>query len=137
MKLLSGFLLLTIGLIVSCDKLYPGGCGDEKSPLAGKWKYVEQYTSNGGPGTWKRVTPAGQTIEFKKDGGFYASGSFQKEASRYQILDKNRVKISPATNEAGYVVMGYTLSHSNNELQLVPLEPGMCIEGCASKFLRN
>jgi hypothetical protein len=136
MKLLAGALLLTLSF-TACEKMHPGMCGDEKSQLTGKWKYVEQYTSNGGPGTWNTVAPAGQTIEFKKDGNFSASGSFQKEARRYELLDHDRVKISPAPNETGFVIMAYTFSNSNNELQLSPLEPSKCIEGCASKFVRN
>jgi hypothetical protein len=136
MKLLAGLLLLTLSF-TSCDKLYPGNCGEEKSSLTGKWKYVEQFTSNGGPGTWHAAQPEGQKIEFKRDGGFKGSGSFHKEATRYELLGTDRVKVSPASNEVGYVIMGYTLSNSNNELQLFPLEPSRCIEGCASKFLRD
>jgi len=136
MKRLAGVLLLISGLM-ACDKLHPGKCGDEKSPLTGKWKYVEEFISTGGAGTWNAVVPGGQTIEFKKDGGFSGSASFQKEGTRYELLDKDRVKISPAPNEVGYVIMGYTLSDANNQLHLIPLEPSRCIEGCSSKFIRD
>ena len=138
MKLLAGALLmtLTVSLFTSCEKLLPY-CGEEETPLTGKWKYVEEYKSNGGAGSWSTVSPGDQTIEFKKDGAFAASGSFQKEARRYEILNNDRVKISPAPNESGYVILSYTFSNSDNELQLSPLEPSRCIEGCASKFLRK
>ena len=139
MKLLAGFLLMTLCFTTfsSCEKLLSESCMEEESPLTGKWQFVEQYVSIGGTGNWNAVVPGGQTIEFKKDGKFTASAGFQKEANRYEVLDNNRIKISPVPGESGSVILFYTFSNSQNELQLSPLEPSRCIEGCASKFLRN
>ena len=134
MKLLAGLLLIAL-TFTGCEKMYPGGCVDEKTPLTGKWSYVEQFTSDGGPGKWSPV-PGGQAIEFRRDGGFVGTGNFYREAKRYEMLGLDRVKVYPASTASGYVILNYNLSGSNNALQLSPVEP-MCIEGCASKFVRK
>ena len=65
MKSLLACLLLVL-TIAACNKDKIGRYSDSDKNLIGKWKYIEQYISPGGPGTWRPAEPAGQIIEFKK-----------------------------------------------------------------------
>jgi hypothetical protein len=136
MKFLSACLLLAISFS-ACNKTNCRTHGDDSEQLIGKWKYTEQYSSAGGPGVWKPVVPANHTIVFEKSGAFKGAANFLQAGNQFTILDSMRVKITPAENASGYVIMQYQLSQANDELQLFPLEPARCIEGCSSKFVRD
>jgi hypothetical protein len=131
-------------LLVTMTFMAMFGCHKDKNSgdaaarqIIGEWNYVEQYVSNGGPGVWNKVQPEGLTMEFKAGGQFTSSLEFLKGANRYEIIDSVQLKISPVANSLGHVVMNYTFLNKNNELQLSPLLPARCIEGCASKFTRK
>jgi hypothetical protein len=106
-----------------------------ENSLIGKWTYTEYYISSGGPGEWRPVTPK-QTIEFKPDGTFIPSESFLKDANHFEILDSVKVKFQPASTSSGFILMGYAIDTMARELQMYPVNPIMCIEGCSSKFTR-
>jgi hypothetical protein len=133
-------LLVAITFMASmfgCHKDKTGNRFPEEKHVIGAWSYVEQYVSNGGPGVWNKVQPGGETIEFRADGSFRSSVEFLKGANRYEIIDSVQLKIAPIANSLGHVVMNFTFLNNNNELQLSPLLPARCIEGCASKFTRK
>ena len=129
--------LLLVLTIAACNKDKTEKYSENDKNLIGKWKYIEQYMSPGGPGTWKAAEPAGQIIEFKKTREFIGSDKYLKEAYRFKFVDSARIKIYPVSNDSGFMIMGYTLSNENRELQLHPLAPYICIEGCSSKFVRE
>jgi hypothetical protein len=131
---------ISLGLLcIACNKVTDRGadCDKDGQILIGKWKYTEQYSSNGGPGVWQPAKPAGQTIEFETNGEFYSAWSGLTEPDHFEILDSVKVKLYPASNSLGYVVMGYRLGENKKELTLYPILPGACIEGCSSKFVRK
>lgn len=129
LKYLYGILVLLFAACSGSKSLNDGG-----NTLTGTWLYTEQYTSIGGPGNWSPAQPSGQKITFQTDGNFVSTGEILKGSSRFEILDSLRIKLTPAPNEKGFVVLGYVLDSSGRYLELYPLEPTRCIEGCMSKF---
>ena len=128
--------LVAVITLMACSKTDDSKSAESDKKLIGTWTYTEQYMSTGGPGTWSPAIPAGQNITFHKNGKFSASENFLQGAKRFEFVDSMQVKISPVEGPSGYVVMGYELSEGDNVLQLYPLEPARCIEGCSSKFVR-
>jgi len=117
------------------------GCGKRavnepgEDSIVGKWTWVENFYSVGGPGQWHQVTPASQTIEFKSDGSFVPSNSFLNSANRYEFVDSITIKFQPASTPLGYILMRYKIDVGGSELFLQPVDP-RCIEGCNNKFRR-
>src|ERR1051325_9700991 len=90
-RYLPGLILLM--LLAGCKK---SNVEPIQSTLIGRGTHTEYYFSpGGGPGGWRPVTPAGQTIEFKSDGTFVPCESFLKDANHFEIVDSATVKIQP------------------------------------------
>ena len=128
--------VMVSGIFSACHKEDDPNDPGNKT-LVGKWKYVEQYSCTGAAGSWNPALPAGQIIQFKGDSSFVPAAEFLLSANRYRILDSTRIELSPVVSTSGYVIMSYRLSDNSKELILSPLFPSICIEGCASKFIRE
>ena len=132
----------TIYFIALALLLFDFGCSKRpisgeplNNDILGKWIWVENFYSIGGPGQWHPVTPASQTIEFKPDGSFVAPNAFLSSATRYELVDSITIKFQPASTPSGYILMQYKIDVGGSELYLQPVDP-RCIEGCNNKFRR-
>jgi hypothetical protein len=96
--------------------------------LAGEWKLSEYYISSGGPGEWKAAEQKTQ-IKFGSNGTM--SGNAYPDRVKYAIKDS--VTLSFYDNKNSVVDFRYRLK--NGTLTLSPTNP-VCIEGCASKFIK-
>jgi hypothetical protein len=131
-----------IQMISLCLVIFYLGCSKPEvkfepaeNSIVGKWTWMENFYSTGGPGQWHPVTPANQTIEFKSDGSFVSANSFLNGVTRYDLLDSVTIIFRPASAPSGYILMQYQINSYGRELYLQPADP-RCVEGCSNKFRR-
>jgi hypothetical protein len=103
--------------------------------LIGRWKLVEYYLSDGGPGYWTKADPAKPyIIEFKADGAYISD---RADCSGQYTAAPDQEIIIKISCDTGYVqkseLSGKILP--SGELYIVPTNP-YCIEGCSYKYMR-
>jgi hypothetical protein len=131
-------ILFNIGILLvlmGCEKRWDCEQGPIEKTVIGKWKYTEYFASPGGVGSWRKVSPANQTIEFREDGRFVAAPSFMAGANRFEVVDSSLVKIWFAPGSSGQSLLRYRIDTLKRELYLSPAD-FICIEGCSNKFIR-
>ena len=131
MKNLVYFLCLTFTFVItSCKKSNVGPDTD----LIGNWKVVSNYTSSGGPGEWHDVS-ADQKIylEFKADGTL-AGDNLASNYATYVVKDSTTLTL---TKRNSSVIQNYSYKIEGNFLTLSPSGPIFCIEGCATKYIKQ
>lgn len=127
------YLAILFFSVISCSKNY-----DVKTTLpnvAGKWKQIEFYNSNGGSNPSWNVVANGYTIEFFSNGTFSSSKLTDCSTGKYVVSTTNEISMNyncvSFTNN--YVEKIETITNS----QLI-LKPNYlnCDEGCSVKFER-
>jgi hypothetical protein len=117
-------------LLISCKKSHIEPIGNN---LVGRWSYAQYYQSVGGPGEWRNVDPAHQTIEFRADGTFLPSPSFLPAAKAFRLVDSATISIQPASSTISEIVFHFVIDTPRRELVMYQTNPA-CFEGCAYKF---
>jgi hypothetical protein len=102
--------------------------------LIGNWKAVSNYMSAGGPGEWHDV-PADKKLylEFKADGTLKGDDLASYYAT-YVVKDSVTVTLTKSNSN---VIQNYRYKIEGNFLTLSPAGPIFCIEGCATKYIRQ
>lgn len=131
-KIVSTLFLLLI-FTVGCDK---SSKVDQAlaADLLGKWVYTEYYVSPGTETDWKPADPAGQTIEFKKNGAFKSGSNFMAEFNQFEIIDSTTVRIKKASDSDDFWEVRMKISVKDGTLELWGKN---CIEGCGYRFRRS
>ncbi|MGZ8559634.1 MAG: hypothetical protein ACXWWC_14930 [Chitinophagaceae bacterium] len=121
-------------LIISCSNKKEDGVINDL--LVGKWKFTESFMSPGGPGSWNKVTVADQyIINFNRNGKLDYSPDFFGASSGF-----NKYKLSGDT-----IFVSSTLNNKTDEWLYSFEGPQLvinfnvrviCIEGCASRFIK-
>jgi hypothetical protein len=126
------FSLVIISAISSCQKAdVTTEAKDIK--LTGKWMLVSRFISAGPPGEWYNVPAnANNYVEFKADGNL--TGNQFTEYSTYAVKDSITVTLTKSNSN---VIQNYSYKIDGNFLTLSPAGPIFCIEGCATKYIRQ
>lgn len=127
MKRLTYIFLAIVLFTAACKK----GDIDPSIPLVGKWKAAEYYYSIGGPGVWTAV-PEHKYLRFFSNG--ILQTDYYSDCSNYVIKDSVKVTLyndqKTKPQEFAYLIKKDTLIMN-------PSAPFICIEGCATKFVRE
>ncbi|PJJ79874.1 hypothetical protein [Mucilaginibacter auburnensis] len=140
-KLLTLSLLLLTISITSCEKqsageekMTKGVIALNKQDLIGRWKVTSYFISEGGPGSWKNA-PTNQTVydEFKADGTL-GGNSLANTYSTFVIKDNTTVSLKEKNSD---VVQNYSCKIEGDTMTLTPTGPNICVEGCATKYIKQ
>lgn len=103
-----------------------------KNPLHGKWKFSAYYVDPGdGSGKWQKTADSvKQFVSFFKNG--HIIGNYFDNAKSYKIEKHKRFSITSFDNK----VQTYIYEIKHNTLQISPIYPYFCFEGCVYKFVR-
>ena len=122
--------LAIVSLITSCEK----GDVNPDVNLTGRWKVVSNYTSTGGPGEWHDVSADEKIyLEFKADGTL-AGDNLASNYATYVVKDSATLTL---TKRNSSVIQNYSYKIEGNFLTLSPSGPIFCIEGCATKYVKQ
>ena len=107
------------------------------SALSGKWEYVASYAGTGGPTQWEPAQPSGTWVYFAADGSFHTNNSQFSSFDSFSIIDSVKVKLGsgPIYPAGNAVLFFYHFDPATGYLELGAADP-ICIEGCASRFIR-
>ncbi|MES2331531.1 MAG: hypothetical protein V4539_18140 [Bacteroidota bacterium] len=112
--------------------------GPIPNTILGRWILTDkQAPGTGPPGVWSVASPAGQWMELQPGG--QVSGTVFPGATSYQVLDSVTVKLTDATQTAGFRLFNYQVDTVARVLffYIRPSNGGYCIEGCGTyKFGR-
>jgi len=101
--------------------------------LTGKWMLVSSFISAGPPGQWHDVpADANNYVEFKADGGL--AGNQLSGYATYTVKDSTTLTLTKSNSS---VIQNYTYKIEGNFLTLSPAGPIYCIEGCATKYIKQ
>lgn len=101
--------------------------------LTGKWVLVSRFISAGPPGQWYDVPAnANNYVEFKADGNL--TGNQFTDYATYAVKDSVTVILTKSNSN---VIQNYSYKIDGNFLTLSPAGPIFCIEGCATKYIRQ
>ncbi len=125
-NLITTFSITLIILISSCKK------DSNNNNLFGKWKETEYYLSIGGPGFWTPVPPQKNSyVQFNSNGSL--SGNVFSEYVRYTIKNSSTIILYDKNN----MLENYDYTITNGILEMSPIGPDLCIEGCSIRFKRE
>ncbi|MDB5210250.1 MAG: hypothetical protein JWQ30_1077 [Sediminibacterium sp.] len=128
-------LILLILAGIACRRSADGSI---PNTILGRWVLTDQQAASiGGPGVWSVASPSGQWMELQSSG--QVSGTVFPGATGYQVLDSVTVKLTDATQTAGFRLFNYRVDTVARVLlfYIRPGNGGYCIEGCGGyKFGR-
>jgi hypothetical protein len=128
-------LVLTILIISACKNTAI------VSPLIGKWRVVGYYSSIGGPPVYNAVGKDDKGYVQFNENGIMHSNVYDDYAS-YSIKDYRTITITNDDSKPNYYATHqyktYYLAYviKNDTLTMSPAGPVVCIEGCATRFVR-
>ena len=126
-------LFLSLILTIGCDKSskVDQALADD---LFGKWVYTEYYVSPGTETDWKPADPAGQTIEFKKNGAFINDINLMAGFNKFEIIDSTTVRFKKSSDSGDFWEVRVKINVKDGMLELWGKN---CIEGCGYRFRRS
>jgi hypothetical protein len=103
-----------------------------KSPLYGKWRFSAYNVDPGdGSGRWQKTADSiKQFVLFFKNGRI--KGNYFGGAKTYRIEKHKRFSITSFNHK----VQTYTYEVKQDTLQISPIYPYFCFEGCAYQFTK-
>ncbi|RYE27194.1 MAG: hypothetical protein EOP42_19565 [Sphingobacteriaceae bacterium] len=105
--------------------------GNNSNALVGKWRETAYYLSIGGPGYWTSVSTKDNTyIMFNQNGAL--TGTYYPGSAHYEIKDSVTVTIYDQNGK----YENYHYEIINGVLTLSPSGPIICIEGCATRYIK-
>jgi hypothetical protein len=130
--LMAGSLTIAAG----CKKSAKSSGDHPSTVLSGKWAYVSNGRSIGGPLIWTTVSPGGW-IFFGDDGSFQTNTADFSMYTSYSIIDSVKVQFSPsAPPSAPSTFIGLYYYHIDKTTGQLDLGGYGCIEGCVDRFTR-
>lgn len=125
-KLIKIFSVTLIIFICFCKK------DSSNTSLTGKWKETEYYLSIGGPGSWMPFSSnTNYYVQFNSNGSI--EGNAFSGYISYTIKDSKTITLYKQDN----TIENYSYSIANGILQMSPIGPIVCTEGCGSRFTKG
>jgi hypothetical protein len=127
---------ISIKLMLAMLMLCTIACKKDKvktNVLTGIWRFDESYVNTGGGivRTNKLEKEPFEFIEFKENGNFNGAIVY-KEYKTYQIQDPTTVILTKADNTS----QKFKFEITDGKLNLIQVEPVVCVEGCGNNFSR-